>query len=158
MTLKRPTVPWMTSVSASMPVCLIVLLTTSAWRGPRSFIMTPSLIGGALDVDDAVVRIDVLGAVRARVAVRAQPQVIVADLRDALFALVVADVFDEAIRVRDRGRAGERRIDADDRAERVAGRAHDAVGDVDELLHVFGRDAAFGSCDRSLCRPVADTA
>ena len=97
----------------------------------------------ALDVDDAVVRIDVLRAVRARVTVGAQPQVIFADLRDALFALAVANVFDETIGVRDRGRTGERRVDADHRAERVAGRAHHAVRDVDELLHVVGRDAAF---------------
>src|SRR5271155_401957 len=33
-TLKRPTVPTMTSFSASIPVCLIVFATTSAWRGP----------------------------------------------------------------------------------------------------------------------------
>ena len=132
-----------------MPVCLIVFATTSAWRGPRSFSMTPSSIVARLTSMMSVLRIDVLGAVRARVAVRAQPQVIFADLRDALFALAVAHVFDEAVGVRDRGRAGERRIDADHRAERVARRAHHAVRDGDELLHVLGRNAALASCVES---------
>src|SRR5690348_4789781 len=68
--------------------------------------------GRALDVDDAPVRIDVLGAVRTRIAVRAQPQIVFVDLRDALGALPVAYVFDEAVRVRNRGRTRERRIDA----------------------------------------------
>ena len=126
----------------SMPVCLIVLRHQRVARA--ALVDQPVFDRRALDGDDGSLRVDVLGAVRTRVAVRAQPQVVVADLRDAFLALGVADVFDEAIGVRDRGRAGKRRIDADHRAERVARRAHHAVGDGDELVHVFGRDAALG--------------
>jgi hypothetical protein len=68
------------------------------------------------------VRIDVLGTIRTGIAMRAEPQVIVVDLRDPFCFLGVARIFDEAIRIRDGGGARERRIDADHGAARNTSR------------------------------------
>src|SRR5581483_271598 len=42
--LKRPTVPWMTSVSCSMPVFFTVFATISAWRGPGKSLRPSSIV------------------------------------------------------------------------------------------------------------------
>ena len=127
-----------------MPVCLIVLAHDQCVARAALVHQHAVLDRRAFDVDDPVVGFDVLRTIRACVAVGAQPQIIFADLRDALFALTVAHVFDEAVRVRDGGRPGKRRIDAHDRAKCVTRRTHDAVRDVHEFLHVVGRNAALG--------------